>query len=277
VTITFSALSQAGRLGNQLWQIAATLGIAQTRNENVSFPPWDYEPYFNVPQALFNDKGGTDVTTFVDHLDPRARPYLQDYRLIRNVEHIVRQYFTPSPQAAEMLNAPTFDWYRSLPSPKTALHVRRGDNVTHPPGYHPLRSIEYYRRALKEIPDTASVVVFSDDIPWCRANLWSVLDVEHVRFYQGVARPREYVDRQKYLDAPVLDWIDLFLMAEADHHIISNSTYAWWGAFLSDDRAPIYPSNWFGWRLNSYTDASLMFPPSWRQIPDETQGGLHRC
>jgi hypothetical protein len=274
VTITFSALSQAGRLGNQLWQIAATLGIAQTRNENVSFPPWDYEPYFNVPHALFNDKGGTDVTTFVDHLDPRARPYLQDYRLIRDVEHIVRQYFTPSPQAAEILNAPTFDWYRSLPSPKTALHVRRGDNVTHPPGYHPLRSIEYYRTALSEIPDTASVVVFSDDIDWCMANLWSVLDVEHVRFFRGEPRPREYVDRQRYLDAPILDWVDLFLMAEADHHIISNSTYAWWGAFLSDDPAPIYPSNWFGWRLNSYTDASLMFPPGWRMVHDATQGGL---
>lgn len=276
MTVTFSALSQAGRLGNQLWQIAATLGIAQARNENVSFPPWDYEPYFSVPAALFNDKGGTDVTVFVDHLDPRARPYLQDYRLIRDVEHIVRQYFRPSELAAKTLNDVAYDWYRDLPRPRTVLHVRRGDNVTHPPGYHPLRSLDYYRRSLELLPDTASVVVFSDDVPWCAVHLPPALERE-LHFYRGIPRPREYVDRQKYLDAPILDWIDLFLMAEAEHHIISNSTYAWWGAFLSADPAPIYPSNWFGWRVNGYTDASLMFPPNWREVHDDTQGGVYRC
>lgn len=276
MTITFSALSQAGRLGNQLWQIAATLGIAETRNENVSFPSWDYGPYFSVPSGLFNGNGGTDVTAFVDHLDPRARPYLQDYRLIRNVEHIIRRYFRPSELATGILAAPRYDWYRDLPKPRVAMHVRRGDNVTHPPGYHPLRSIEYYRKALSELPEAASVVVFSDDMEWCNANLPKALD-RPLYYFEGVPRPREYVDRQLYVDAPILDWMDVFLMAEAELHIISNSTYAWWGAFLSENPSPIYPANWFGWRVRSYTDASLMFPPRWREVWDDTQGGVHPC
>lgn len=273
MTITYSSLSQAGRLGNQLWQIAATLGIAAARNENVSFPPWDYEPYFSVPSGLFDDKGGVEATEFCQHLDPRARPYMQDWRLIREVDPIVRQYFRPSGMATAMLGDQRFDWYRELPKPRVALHIRRGDNVTHPLGYHPLRSIEYYQKALGELPEAESVVVFSDDISWCRANLANALERE-LHYFEGVARPREYVDRQRYLDSPILDWIDVQLMAEAELHVISNSTYAWWGAYLSENPSPIYPANWFGWRISSYTDASIMFPPRWRQFPDPTQGGV---
>lgn len=276
MTITFSALSQAGRLGNQLWQIAATAGIAHARSENVSLPPWDYAPYFSVPSGVFNDKGGVEATEFAPHLDQRARIYLQDYRLIEQAEHIVRDWFAPSAVAKMILSSPTYDWYRELPRPRVALHVRRGDNVTHPPGYHPLRSIEYYQKGLSELPEAASVVVFSDDIPWCRATLANALDAE-LHYFEGVARPREYVDRHLYLGAPVLDWIDLLLMAEAEHHVISNSTYAWWGAYLSADPAPLYPSNWFGWRITPYTDASLMFPPHWREVHDDTQGGVYPC
>jgi hypothetical protein len=274
MTVTFPALSQAGRLGNQLWQVAATLGLAHDRSEDVSFPPWDYQPFFSAPAEWFTGRAGTDATTLVPYMDPRARPYLQDYRLFERVADEVRQYLSPSELARKELGNARFDWYRELPRPRVALHVRRGDNVTHPPGYHPLRSIEYYRRSLESV-EAASVVVFSDDISWCRANLTNALGVE-LDYFRGVARPREYADRLAYETAPILDWVDLFLMAEAELHVLSNSTYAWWGAFLSDDPSPIYPSNWFGWRIAEYTDASLMFPPAWREVHDDTQGGV-RC
>lgn len=278
--ITYPNLSRSGRIGNQLWQVAATIGIAASRGDKASFPRWDYQPYFNVPWDLFGGEDGTDASDCVPYMDERARPYLQDYRLIRDVEPLVRAYFQPSVLAETILH--THDWYRQLPRPRTVLHVRRGDNVTHPLGFHPLRTIGYYLRGLAELPDTSSIVVFSDDIAWCRQELPRVLkrdwDPQRLHFFDaGVARPREYVDRQRYESAPVLDWVDLCLMAEAEHHVISNSTYSWWGAFLSDDPAPIYPSNWFGWRVSAYTDASLMFPTNWREVYDETQGGVTPC
>lgn len=272
MTITFPNLSRVGRLGNQLWQVASTLGIAAERGEQVSFPAWDYQPFFSLPPGLFYGEAGTDATTYAGHLDERARSYLQDYRLFVNIEQSIRGWFQPSDLALNILA--DHDWYHQLPRPRTALHVRRGDNVTHPSGYHPLRSVAYYQTAMAELPDTASVVVFSDDIPWCRATLPDALGRELHFFDAGVARPREYVDRELYEGAPVLDWIDLMLMAEAEFHVISNSTYAWWGAFLSADPYPMYPSNWFGWRVSSYTDAALMFPPGWQQIHDSTQGGV---
>jgi hypothetical protein len=165
-----------------------------------------------------------------------------------------------------------FDKLESIVS----VHIRRGDNVTHPEGYHPLRSWDYYRDALAalDIAEGNEIVVFSDDPDWCEQNFEKETGCEPAIFYRGTARPREYVDRIKYDTAPVLDWIDLQLMARCQYHIISNSTYAWWGAFLSEDESPIYPSNWFGYQIRDWTDASLMFPESWQQVEDPTQGGV---
>lgn len=270
--ITYPNLSRSGRLGNQLWQVAATIGIGASRGETVNFPRWDYQPFFSLPDELFHGEPGTDAIDCVGYLDERARPYLQDFRLFEKIEPLIRRYLRPSQKALDILGA--HDWYRQLARPRTVLHIRRGDNVTHPLGYHPLRSVAYYKRALAELPDTATVVVFSDDIPWCQLTLPQALGRELRYFSSGVPRPREYVDRQRYESSPVLDWVDLLLMAEAEHHVISNSTYAWWGAYLSADPSPIYPSHWFGQIVASYTNAALMFPPQWRQVHDETQGDV---
>jgi hypothetical protein len=269
VTIRYGALGQAGRLGNQLWEIASTIGIAAKQGRMASFPPWEYQMYFSIPEEFFHDEPGQDATQFAEHLDPRAQPYLQDYGLWKDHAALIREFFSPSQRALERLFDEDLTWFWHM-GEKISLHVRRGDNVTHPPGFHPLRSLDYYQAATATLPELP-VVVFSDDIPWCQEHLPAALDRE-LHYYEGVTRPREYLDRQKYLDSPVLDWIDLFLMRACDHHVISNSTYAWWGAFLSGDPAPIYPSNWFGRKISSYTDASLMFPPHWRELPDPTAG-----
>lgn len=272
--ISYSLLSQTGRLGNQLWEVAATYGRARAAETEPRFPAWDYMDYFAVPPHWFGDmEGCVDVLTLVPHLDPRARAYLQDYALFANVAHEVRELLRPSTTAQDILQPIVDAHLAPLPKPLISVHVRRGDNVTHPPGYHPLRSPEYYNDAAKLLP-SGSVVVFSDDPDWCRENIESALGRDVAFFYEGVARPREYADRLAYENAPVLDWIDVQLMALCDHHILSNSSYAWWGAFLSDDPSPIYPSNTFGYHVTPYTDASLMFPGTWRQIWDQTMGGV---
>lgn len=273
--IAYPLLSQTGRLGNQLWEVAATYGMAMTANTEPRFPSWDYMGFYNVPKRWFGDMTDcVDALTLVPHLDPRAAPYLQDYGLFRHVADNVHILLQPSPLANDMLRLIWDHGFAYLPRPLISVHVRRGDNVTHPPGYHPLRSPEYYRDAAQLLPAEGSVVVFSDDPEWCRDNIASTLQRDVAVFYEGVSRPREYVDRQRYIDAPVLDWIDIALMARCDHHILSNSSYAWWGAFLSDDPAPIYPSNTFGYHVTPYTDASLMFPKTWRKVFDATLGGV---
>lgn len=273
--ITFPQLAHAGRLGNQLWEIASTFGMASVARTEPRFPAWDYQPYFNVPPEWFTGcmvPGAVEARSLVPHLDERASVYLQDYGLFRHVEHEVRLAFEPSDAATAILSDIWERQFAELERPLISVHVRRGDNVTHPPGYHPLRSMQYFRDALDRHPD-GSIIVFSDDYAWCRANFEAETHRDVALFYEGVARPREYVDRYLYDSAPILDWIDIQLMAACDHHILSNSSYAWWGAFLSQDQMPIYPSHWFGSLVKEFTDSSLMFPPHWIELPDATQGG----
>ncbi len=270
--ITFPRLSQAGRLGNQLWQVASTIGIAASRGDASALPEnWDYRPFFMIPDSHFGPQIGLDAGNLPEHIDERTRVYLQDFGLFKGVEWWIKELLRFSPHAVEIATNEASVPLWEYPRPWTSVHVRRGDNVTHPPGWHPLRSRTYYETAIRKLPSDGTVIVFSDDPNWCRENMTEWLGRD-ILVYDGVTRPREYVDRQLYESSPVLDWIDLYFMTLCDHHILANSSYSWWGAFLSNNRHPIYPSRWFGRNL-PYVNASLMFPDGWIEVDDPTQGG----
>lgn len=114
----------------------------------------------------------------------------------------------------------------------TALHIRRRDYVTSSkvskifaPG-----TIDYYTRAMEHIPGTDPVFVFSDDVGWVKQNLPAV---------KPLVFPPENAVR------PAL--ADLWLMTRAHHHIIANSSFSWWGAWLAGARKglTIAPRQWF--------------------------------
>jgi hypothetical protein len=133
------------------------------------------------------------------------------------------------------------------------LHVRRGDYVSSPTtaAYHGLCTREYFESAARRIsaerPD-AEFFVFSDEPDWCREHL----DLP-VRF--------EVVSGVWSTDAIT----DLHLMARCRHHVISNSSFGWWGAWLSEgtDQIVICPARWF--RDDSINTRDLL-PASWRRL-----------
>jgi hypothetical protein len=229
-----------GRLGNQLWQIAGTFGIAASCGADVRFPDWSYRDHFSIPARDFTSEPlvGVDASTVPQHIRPRHRPYLQDAGLWRAIEPTIRTYFAPSvPTRTDLENR--FAAFLDLPE-KTAVHVRRGDYLDIPQ-LLPVPTEAYFRAALGMLAET-NVVVFSDDIPWCREHLsWA----NPVVFMEGDT-----------------DYEDLFLMAKCDHHVISNSTFSWWGAFLSGNPHPVYPLTWYG---SAFPDAKpgLMFLDGW--------------
>lgn len=264
--ITFTRLGRCGRLGNQLWQVASTLGIAQTLGQSAGFFGWDYRPYFCLPDEFFPEDMMShrliqaDQTPQVQHMDPRAREYLQDYSLWKTIAPQIWSWFQPSELAMETLQS--FDWIVELPRPILSVHVRRGDNATAPNNCHPLRPTSYYREAIHSLKGQfSSICFFSDDIEWCKSEFGSYSVEYPLAFHVGIARKKEHEPGYSF-DA-FFDWIDLQLMAVfADRHIISNSTYAFWGALLSHDEAPIYPTPFFGSDLD-YIDTGLMFPKNW--------------
>lgn len=270
--ISCPQLGHAGRLGNQLFQIAATLGLAETYGATIQFPPWDYEPFFSVPKRLFGDidADAVDMRTLLPHIDERARDYAQDYNLFSDVEEQIRRWFDPSDYAREVLSDERFNWVDDLPKPVLAIHVRRGDLVAELPGiaaYHPLRPMSYYDEALKihqAYPNPhRSILIFSDDIPWCREAFAKYKDEEIHFFEGGESRFREF--EPEHATQPITDWIDFQVMAKCYRFIIGNSTFAWWAAFNSYSDCVIYGTPWFGPALD-YIDASLMFPPLWIEL-----------
>lgn len=267
--IVCSQLGRTGRLGNQLWQVAATIGMAHARHDTFSFPQWDYQPYFSVPDIYFSDAPGTEASDLVFHMPASAKPYLQDYSLFAEIEDKIREWLQPSPVAVNAIES--CHEFLGLPRPLLSLHVRRGDNV---PGadrgvadkhlYHPMPPLSYYMRGAETYLHGGdhynSVACFSDDIDWCRDNITAD--------YYHVGEPRAKEHTPEYHD-PFNDWLDLFLMARCQHHVVPNSTYGWWGAFLAADPDPIVPRPWFGPRIDA--DADLMFPKGWRQLEREPQ------
>lgn len=262
--IVCPVLGRAGRLGNQLWQIASTLGVADSRGREVSFPEWDYAPFFSIPDRYFSNQPGIDVRSFVPHLSPDAATYLQDYSLFSGIARQIELWFKPSTLAQETIE--TCGDFHRLRRPILSVHVRRGDNVPGAdPGvvdkhlYHPLPPLDYYQRAIAMCDGYQSIAVFSDDPEWCVENI----PADYYHF--GQPRAKEHLP--EYND-PFNDWLDLFLMAQCDGgHVVPNSTYGWWGAFLSGDETPIVPKPWFGPRIVS--NADLMFPKGWRQLERE--------
>lgn len=262
--VTFPTLEHSGRLGNQLWQIASTVGIARNCHAEVGLPVgWSYRDVFSCPDRWFSDDlhAGKPAPDLARTLDRRVRPYLQDLSLWAHVADEIRAAFEPAHDANFRIDDEWAKGFRDLVRPITAVHIRRGDYATNPLGAITSLPIEWYAEAIS-IVDSGSVVVFSDDIEWCRGQIDADL------FYEGVVRPKE--QESDYLTTPVLDWIDIFLMARCDAKVISNSTYSWWAAWLSDSPDDvIYPGRWFGRDMARYIDWRAMIPndPRWRQLP----------
>lgn len=251
--LTYEWLWRNGRLGNQLWQIASTAGIAAREGLEPRFPKWEYQPFFRVPEEFFVDKL------------PRQRrdlgtDYLQELHYFSNIESKVREWFRPSEDVVKWLVSEHTDVTLG-DEHFTSLHVRRGDYVGLPKHF-PFPGLKYYRRAIDlvraEWPDT-HFLVFSDDPAWCRQQF---SNLKGATFVEGVTRPVEMVDRTD----PPQDHLDLFLMTMCDKHIIGNSTFSWWGAYLSDNTQVIHPSRWYGPALGEIP-WHRMIPETWIEVP----------
>lgn len=130
-----------------------------------------------------------------------------------------------------------------------SLHVRRGDYVSNlkAQATHGVCSLDYYRAAIKYICDRVEApryFVFSDDMDWVRDNL-------------KIIYPCHYVDHNRGMES----FNDMRLMSLCRHHIIANSSFSWWGAWLNPraDKLVVAPKKWFA---NSNNTKDLL-PTGW--------------
>jgi hypothetical protein len=131
-----------------------------------------------------------------------------------------------------------------------AIHIRRGDYTLEVEGNVAL-PMTYYSSAITQLTQylhNPTFFIFSDDIDFARNNLRANI-------------PAVFVDHNDSFSAHE----DLRLMSSCRHHIIANSTFSWWGAWLSPyvDRIVIAPRNWLVGQRSHYDD---LFPSNWRLL-----------
>jgi hypothetical protein len=260
----YPELERCGRLGNQLWQIGSTIGLARRAGiEPLVAEGWSYRPVFSLPDEWYRrpalGEALLDVREQAVELHPWTRPYLQHLPYIDGVAEELRAAFTPSPYATGLLDEA---WDRLgldlLATPRCAVHVRRGDVLTNPPGTINVLPASYYLDAMNEAhaEGAATFVVFTDDPDWCRANLAGI-----DRVVSGAVRPPRQAGG--YTEAGPVDWRDMLLMARFDMHVCSNATYGWWGAWLHGGRKVWTPTPWFGAQYAPRHEANRFVDGRW--------------
>lgn len=245
--VTFPNLGNNGRLGNQLFQIAATISAALDYNLDYFFPEWKYNEFlknkipvvnglksshlYTEPSFRYNPiilpGSSLLVTDYVPQVCAYALDgYFQSRKYFEKNETFIREQFTPSQEIYNKLNQK----YNPLHGTNCAIHVRRGDYVDLS-YYHQIK-MDYYEASMLKINQETGIshfYVFSDDIEWCKEN------------FKNIAYRYTFVEGNT-------DFEDLMLMSFFKHQIIANSSFSWWAAFLNKnpDKIVIFPEKWFG-------------------------------
>ena len=154
-----------------------------------------------------------------------------------------------------------------------SMHFRLGD-YKNLPNHHPVLKKEYYANALKHIslhsPNKITHVLY----------FYEYNDHEDAKEVQKIIHllKKQFSDIQftsilsLSTTNTLVDWEQILAMSCCAHHIIANSTFSWWGAYLSkssfdsnSNKIVCYPSTWFGPALKHH-DTSDLFPAEWTMI-----------
>lgn len=151
-------------------------------------------------------------------------------------------------EVKEVFKLPHVEGYEDYVS----IHVRRGDYVQYAGSFPPI-TVEFIEKAMMQIRKP-KYLVFSDDIQWCKDSL-SHLNNSIQKF--------DFSEGRNELQ-------DLSLMASCGHHIIANSTFSWWAAYLghNPNRIVVSPSakTWFGPTAGVKRPVVDLILPEWIQI-----------
>jgi hypothetical protein len=279
-----------GGLGNQMFGAAAAMALAQRLGAQLQFELYQFRassaqtlPYelapFKLPATLCHSTdwrfkpeaglyrwwrritaGAGGHTPVVwrqpgHHFDPcfdrlsgdvYLKGYFQSWRYFESIAAQVHKAFdlqlaiSPAGRAS----AATAE---SAGERSVAVHVRRGDYTQHTQRFALLQK-DYYERAIRLIGravERPKFFVVSDDLAAAREIF---ADRPDTTFAEG-GTPFD----------------DMHLIASCHHHIIANSSFSWWGAWLSPwaDGLTIAPRAWFSRAVSLQTYVDDTYPLGW--------------
>ena len=278
----------AGGLGNQMFQYAAGINLASQLNCECKFDlDWfkshdvhngfelDRVFNLNLSIATLNDKQQTFgiykplIMLFGDRLYSRKLNFLRPnflltedgfsnifyHKNIPNDLYMVgywqsETYFPDVERKVRELssfkypvNNSTKHWQNLIQQcpNSVSLHVRRGDYISDHKSAAAmgLCTLAYYKSAVKNIQNRIKepyFFIFSDDSVWARETFDFLPEVY-------------FVDGNDISDS----CLDMYLMSLCSHHILANSSFSWWGAWLAkhNQQVVIAPNPWFNSSVQS--------------------------
>jgi hypothetical protein len=269
-----------GGLGNQFFQYAAAAAIASRSESDIEIDDSFYQrrhqrhrtleiTQFPISGRLRRDRqptflqamksswgrfAGNDLKSYREphlHFDEGTlslqapisiQGYFQSERYFQAIAPSIREQFrVPRPMNPKVLAIGD-----QLHEAAT-LHIRRGDYVSSEKNrsIYAQCTLDYYRAAVERLPSDVPVYVLSDDMDWVRRNF-------------KIPHRLNFPESETALE-------DLWLMTQARHHVIANSTFSWWGAWLAKatDGIKIAPRKWFC--DETINDIDLV-PPHWLRL-----------
>ena len=260
--IGFNYLGKMGQIGNQMFQYASLLGIADyysaecyIPNHNEIFDDGIGNRYgimlfelFDIPEKhigyvenpLFYKETKFSYNEKVYQLDKEYDyclvGYFQTEKYFKKIKEDIKKKFKFKDNILE----PCKEMISNFDSP-IALHIRRGDFLTNSQNHHNLE-FNYYEKALEKFDNDREVIVFSDDTKWCKE--------------------QPLFESDRFSISESTKYVDLCLMNLCSDFITANSTFSWWGAWLADTGRVITPSKWFGPNLIQ-NDTKDLYPENW--------------
>lgn len=248
-------------LCNKLFQISAAYSYSRQYDRNLIFyddlylasshdniNSYKYSIFSKIPFAnshLFEKWEEYNESKFAYQPIPKI-----DKNLILNGYFQSFQYFMPYLDELKYLfgfnkiDKIKNEYSNILNKKNCSIHVRRGDYLKLS-DHHPVQSLDYYNEAVSLFDSDTLFIVFSDDINWCKNNFK----------YNAVFIEGNSPDK------------DLYLMSLCQDHIISNSTFGWWGSIVSNniEAKVIAPQKWFG-LVYSNNNTKDLYPTNWTII-----------
>jgi hypothetical protein len=265
-TVTVSLM---GGLGNQLFQIFTTLAYAREHNCSIQFQncktltcgqprPTYWNTLFNVLQPFLVSK--ESLKSF-KVLAEKSFPYTKlpapgDNKHIRLLGYFqsplyFRKHLIPILALLEFKEKreelrQQLKWF-SDNKIRISMHFRISGYIDLP-DHHPVQDLAYYQKALTEITNIETqpveVIVFRQPE-----------DVDRVDSSISILKEKFPGVIFSYAPSNLEDWQEMICISLCDSHIIANSTFSWWGAYLSQvletrtdegEVRVLYPKNWFG-------------------------------
>lgn len=268
IVIMITVVIQGG-LGNQLFQFAYGRALTEKGKDviyNVSFFS-DNKKYtkrsYQLNNFLLSDFIKTETISKKQKFTTRVLNKLDVDRRVRYVKqpndnYVADGYFTSEKYFSSIraillkeivIKEPSalyLEWVKRIKNNDNAVvvHARRSDFINS--GFVNLDET-YYKKALSYFGSDMEIFAFSDDIDWLKRTL---------------NRPVIQVSGQG-----LKDYEEMILMTKAKNFIIANSTFSWWGAWLSPykDKKVIAPKKWFKSRFWYRANKDIV-PDSWIQI-----------